>query len=128
MKKILIILITTTLVSCAVQKKTAKDPYIGVYDIIAYDVTQVGDVPLRLTITKNNSTYNSSFENGADSPLTDLGLEWEVDSTTIEDGVIRIDGFVASYDLYFELNIDGNDISGSLAGMFDVEGVRVESP
>ena len=110
------------------QKKTAKDPYIGVYDIIAYDVTQVGDVPLRLTITKNNSTYNSSFENGADSPLTDLGLEWEVDSTTIEDGVIRIDGFVASYDLYFELNIDDNDTSGSLAGMFDVEGVRVESP
>ena len=128
MKKTLIAFITITLVSCAIKKKTVNDPYVGVYDIIAYDVTQVGDLPLRLTITKNNSTYNSLFENGADSPLTDLGLEWEVDSTTIEDGVIRIDGFVASYDLYFELNIDGNDISGSLAGMFDVEGVRVESP
>ena len=53
-------------------------------------------------------------------------MTWEIDSTTVEDGVVRIEAYVASYDVYFELNIDGEDISGSLMGMFDVEGVRVE--
>ena len=54
-------------------------------------------------------------------------MSWEIDSTTVEEGVVRIEAYVASYDVYFELNIDGEDISGSLMGMFDVEGIRVET-
>tara|TARA_B100002019_G_C21176033_1_gene551167 strand:- start:293 stop:679 length:387 start_codon:yes stop_codon:yes gene_type:complete len=126
MKKLLIVLITITIASCAVKKKTVKDPYIGVYEITVFDAPQAGDIPLRLTINKDNSSYSSTFENIAGSQIAEMGLEWEVDSTTVEDGVVRIEGYISSYEVYFELNIDGDDISGSLAGMFDVEGVRVE--
>tara|TARA_B100000575_G_C23113866_1_gene643719 strand:- start:885 stop:1271 length:387 start_codon:yes stop_codon:yes gene_type:complete len=128
MKKTLITFITINLVSCAVQKKAAKDPYVGVYDITIFDAPQAGDVPLRLTINKENSSYSSSFENKAGSQLAEMGIEWEVDSTSVEDGIVRIEGYVSTYEVYFELNIDGDDISGSLAGMFDVEGVRVDKP
>ena len=124
MKKLIILLISTTIVSCAVNKKTSKDPYVGVYDITVFDVTQIGDVPLKLTINKSGSSYTSNIEGRAEA--SDNGMSWEIDSTTIEDGVVRIEAYVASYDVYFELNIDGEDISGSLMGMFDVEGVRVE--
>ena len=126
MKKILIAFITITLVSCAVKKKTAMDPYVGVYDITVFDVTQIGDVPLKITINKSGSSYTSNIEGRAEA--ADNGMTWEIDSTTVEDGVVRIEAYVANYDVYFELNIDGEDISGSLMGMFDVEGVRVESP
>ena len=126
MKKILIAFITTSLVSCAVKKKTANDPYVGVYDITVFDVTQIGDVPLKITINKSGSSYTSNIEGRAEA--ADNGMTWEIDSTTVEDGVVRIEAYVANYDVYFELNIDGEDISGSLMGMFDVEGVRVESP
>ena len=77
---------------------------------------------------KENSSYSSSFENKAGSQLAEMGIEWEVDSTSVEDGMVRIEGYVSTYEVYFELNIDGDDISGSLAGMFDVEGVRVDKP
>ncbi|MAC63056.1 MAG: hypothetical protein CMC03_04595, partial [Flavobacteriaceae bacterium] len=103
-------------------------PYVGVYDITIFDAPQAGDVPLRLTINKENSSYSSSFENKAGSQLAEMGIEWEVDSTSVEDGMVRIEGYVSTYEVYFELNIDGDDISGSLAGMFDVEGVRVDKP
>ena len=126
MKKIVIVLIVTTFVSCAVQKKVAKDPYVGIYDITVFDVTQIGDVPLKITINKSGSSYTSNIEGREEA--ADNGMTWEIDSTTVEDGVVRIEAYVANYDVYFELNIDGEDISGSLMGMFDVEGVRVESP
>ena len=126
MKKIVIVLIVTTFVSCAVQKKVAKDPYVGIYDITVFDVTQIGDVPLKITINKSGSSYTSNIEGREEA--ADNGMTWEIDSTTVEDGVVRIEAYVANYDVYFDLNVDGEDISGSLMGMFDVEGVRVESP
>lgn len=124
MKKIIIALIATTFVSCAVQKKVAKDPYVGIYDITVFDVTQIGDVPLKLTINKSESSYTSNIEVRGEA--ADNGFTWEIDSTTIEDEVLRIEAYVANYDVYFELSIDGDDISGSLMGMFDVEGVRIQ--
>ena len=126
MKKFFTVLMVFFLVSCAVQKKTTKDPYVGIYDITVFDVTQIGDVPLKLTINKSGSSYTSNIEGRAEA--ADNGTTWEIDSTTVEDGVVTIEAYVANYDVYFELNIDGEDISGSLMGMFDVEGVRVESP
>ena len=96
MKKLLIVLITITIVSCAVKKKTVKDPYIGVYEITVFDAPQAGDIPLRLTINKDNSSYSSNFENIAGSQIAEMGLEWEVDSTTVEDGVVRIEGYISS--------------------------------
>ncbi len=52
---------------------------------------------------------------------------WEVEGTKVEDEVISIEAIIASYDVDFELTIEGDEVSGSMMGMFDVEGTRVES-
>ena len=125
MKKFSILLLTLFIFSCAVQKKTTKDPYVGVYEITVFDVDQIGDVSLTLSINKNDSGYTSNIELGDEVPY--IGdLTFEIDSTTIEDGLLVIDGIIGDYEIHYELNIDGNDISGSLLGMYDVEGSRVQ--
>ena len=42
------------------------------------------------------------------------------------DEIISIDAIIASYDVNFELSIEGDEISGAMMGMFDVEGSRVQ--
>ena len=126
MKKIISSLLFFTLVSCGVKKQVAKDPFIGVYEITVFDVDQIGDIPLTLTLNKSNTEYTSTIEGRAEA--ADSEYAWEVSSTSIENDIINIEAFVASYDVYFELSIDGDEISGSLMGMYDVEGTRVNTP
>ena len=61
--------------------------------------------------------------NGEDSSA---GEDIRVDSTTLEEGVFTIEAYTAGYDIYFELSIEQNDISGSMMGMYDVSGIRVK--
>ena len=125
MKNSLLLLITLFIFSCAVQKNTTKDPYFGVYEITVFDVDQIGDVSLTLSINKNDSGYASNIELGDEVPYIS-DIPFEIDSTTIEDGLLEIDGYLGEYEIHYELTIDGDDISGSLLGMYDVEGRRVE--
>lgn len=126
MKKITLSLFFFTLASCGVKKQAAKDLFIGVYEITVFDVDQIGDIPLTLTLNKSNTEYTSTIEGRAEA--ADSEYAWEVNSTSIENDIINIEAFVASYDVYFELSIDGDEISGSLMGMYDVEGTRVNTP
>jgi hypothetical protein len=125
MKKLLLLTISLLIFSCGVQKKAAKDLYAGIYKITVFDVDQIGDVPLTLSINKNDSGYSSNIEAGDEVPYIS-DLTFEIDSTTIEDGLLVIDGILGDYEIHYELNIDGDDISGSLLGMYDVEGSRVQ--
>jgi hypothetical protein len=125
MKKLLLLTISLLIFSCGVQKKAAKDLYAGIYKITVFDVDQIGDVPLTLSINKNDSGYTSNIEAGDEVPYIS-DLTFEIDSTTIEDGLLVIDGILGDYEIHYELNIDGDDISGSLLGMYDVEGSRVQ--
>jgi hypothetical protein len=125
MKKLSLLTISLLIFSCGVQKKAAKDLYAGIYKITVFDVDQIGDVPLTLSINKNDSGYTSNIEAGDEVPYIS-DLTFEIDSTTIEDGLLVIDGILGDYEIHYELNIDGDDISGSLLGMYDVEGSRVQ--
>jgi hypothetical protein len=125
MKKLSLLTISLLIFSCGVQKKAAKDLYAGIYKITVFDVDQIGDVPLTLSINKNDSGYSSNIEAGDEVPYIS-DLTFEIDSTTIEDGLLVIDGILGDYEIHYELNIDGDDISGSLLGMYNVEGSRVQ--
>jgi hypothetical protein len=125
MKKLSLLTISLLIFSCGVQKKAAKDLYAGIYKITVFDVDQIGDVPLTLSINKNDSGYTSNIEAGDEVPYIS-DLTFEIDSTTIEDGLLVIDGILGDYEIHYELNIDGDDISGSLLGMYNVEGSRVQ--
>ena len=114
------------IISCGIQKKVTKDLYTGVYEITVFDVDQIGDVPLTLTINKNETGYISKLDMRGEA-AENADYMWEVEGTKVEDEVISIEAIIASYDVDFELTIEGDEVSGSMMGMFDVEGTRVES-
>ena len=126
MNKFLLLPIAILIFSCALQKKVTEDPYIGVYEITVFDVDQIGDVPLTLSIMKNESGYTSQLEMRGEA-AENSDYTWEVETTIIEDELISIDAIIANYDLNFELSIKDDEISGSLMGMYDVEGNRVNA-
>lgn len=126
MKKIIFLSITFLIISCGVKKKVIKDLYTGVYEITVFDVDQIGDVPLTLTINKNETGYISKLDMRGEA-AENADYMWEVEGTKVEDEVISIEAIIASYDVDFELTIEGDEVSGSMMGMFDVEGSRVES-
>ena len=124
MKKALILSVLFLIASCGVQKKIAKDPYVGTYDFTIFEVDDYGDIPVKLNLTKEDEEYTSVMTfNGEDSSA---GEDIRVDSTTLEEGVFTIEAYTAGYDIYFELSIEQNDISGSMMGMYDVSGIRVK--
>ena len=125
MKKVIILSVLFLMASCGVQKKIGKDPYVGIYDFTVFEVDNYGDIPVKLILTKEGEVYTSVMTiNGEDSSV---GEEIEVDATTLEEGVFTIEAYTAGYDIYFELSIEQNEISGSMMGMFDVSGIRVEN-
>ena len=125
MKKLSLLTISLLIFSCGVQQKAAKDLYAGIYEITVFDVDQIGDVPLTLTIIKNETGYSSQLDMRGDAAESG-DYTWEVEETKIEDEIISIDAIIASYDVNFELSIEGDEISGAMMGMFDVEGNRVQ--
>ena len=126
MKTLIFLSISFLIGSCGVQKKVIKDLYTGVYEITVFDVDQIGDVPLTLTINKNETGYISKLDMRGEA-AENADYMWEVEGTKVEDEVISIEAIIASYDVDFELTIEGDEVSGSMMGMFDVEGSRVES-
>ena len=125
MKKALILSSLFLIASCGVQKKIAKDPFVGIYDFTVFEVDNYGDIPVKLTLTKEGEVYTSVMNiNRDDSSVVE---EIEVNSTILEEGVFTIEAYTAGYDIYFELSIEQNEISGSMMGMFDVSGIRVKN-
>ena len=125
MKKLLPFTALFIVASCGTQKKVIVDPYVGIYDVTIFDVPQVGDWPLKLIIKKDDNGYAAELQTNSEDPAASEYL-WEVTSTSVDDNMVYIDATIAAYNLNFELSIDEDDISGSMMGMFDVEGIRVK--
>ena len=123
MKKLLSFTALFIIASCGTQKKVIVDPYVGIYDVTIFDVPQVGDWPLKLIIKKDYNGYAAELQTNSADPAASEYL-WEVTSTSVDDNMVYIDATIAAYNLNFELSIDEDDISGSMMGMFDVEGIR----
>ena len=125
MKKLLPFIALFIIASCGTQKKVIVDPYVGIYDVTIFDVPQVGDWPLKLIIKKDDNGYAAELQTNSEDPTASEYL-WEVTSTSVDDNMVYIDATIAAYNLNFELSIDEDYISGSMMGMFDVEGIRVK--
>ena len=125
MKKLLPFTALFIIASCGTQKKVIVDPYVGIYDVTIFDVPQVGDWPLKLTIKKDDNGYVAELQTNSEDPAASEYL-WEVTSTSVDDNMVYIDATIAAYNLNFELSIDEDDISGSMMGMFDVEGIKLQ--
>ena len=123
MKKALILSVLFLIASCGVQKKIAVDPYIGSYDFTMFELPSMGDVDAKLFIKKEDGRYISEITSASEDQAP---VDFELDSTTFEDGIFTIEGYGGGYEIYFELTIEGDILSGSLMGMFDVSGIRAK--
>lgn len=126
MKKSLYLFIFLFVLSCGVQKKAVQDPYVGVYEMTIFEVDQFGDIPITLSINKEAATYSAKIEMRGEAAASSEN-NWEIDSMEIENETISIEAYVAGYDVYLELGLDEDTISGSLMGMYAIEGKRVSS-
>lgn len=124
MKKTLITLsLFFLVVSCGALKNTAKDPYVGSFDFTIFEVDNFGDIPIKMTLTKEGEEYLSQMDFAGDGQAAG---DIEITSTNLQDDVLTIEAYTSGYDIYFELSVEGDTISGSMMGMFDIEGVRIK--
>jgi hypothetical protein len=121
MQKLVFFLSLFLIVSCGVQKNINQDPYVGSYEITVFEVDNFGDIELFLEIKKEADAYLASIK--PQNP--DQEVEFEIQGTTLDEGVFTIEAYASGYDIYFEISIYEDAVSGSLMGMFDLEGSRI---
>ena len=110
-------------ISCGVQKNIVKDPYVGSYEMTVFEVDNFGDIPLFLDLTKEGDQYKAAITPQEDSE----DVAFEVEGTTFDEGTFTVEAYAAGYDIYFELTIEEDTVTGSLMGMFDLEGSRIKN-
>ena len=89
-------------------------------DVTIFDVDQIGDIFLVLSISKNNNGYESSFN----FPEGEESIE--VISSRVNNGFFEIESTYQQYELFMELEINKNKLLGTFMGMFDIEGKRIK--
>ena len=125
MKKGVLFTLLIIFSACGVQKNIVTDPYVGTYNVTVFDVDTYGDIPLEITISKEGENYSSAVKGQGEAADS---VSFEVNGTSKdENNTIIIDAYAGGYDLYIDLIISGDDVKGSLMGMFTLEGVRIKS-
>ena len=120
MRKTVFLIVLVFTFSCGINKSINSDPYVGNYNMTIFDVDQIGDIFLELSISKTNNGYESSFN----FPEGEESIE--VISSRVNDGFFEIESTYQQYELFMELEINKNKLTGTFMGMFDIEGKRVK--
>ena len=108
----------SSLQSSEVEEVDSIEKFIGTYDFTVFGVPSVGDLPVDMNVYRDGDKIKSEFiDEGNDTGLN-------VISTEIEEDTLFIDVYVESYgiNIFFEIYVDGNKVSGYLADQFELEG------
>ena len=82
-----------------------------------------GDQIVSLTVNREEGGLTSTFE----SKSGELADEIIVQETEIEQDILYIDVLIQNtYDVFFELYVEGDEITGYLADMFELAGKRIK--
>ena len=96
----------------------STEKFIGTYDFTVFGVPSIGELPVNMNVTRDDGKLKSEF--------IDEGNEigFNIISTEIEEDILFIDIYVESYgiNIFFEIYVDGNKVSGYLADQFELEG------
>jgi len=133
--KILLLILVFTFSSCSIFQKTQTvsqntetsisesedllQKFIGVYDIKVFG-TPEGDLELKINVSKDGDGLKSSFES------EEAANAFDITGTEVDQGILYIDIYVSSYgvNIAFEIYVEGNQVSGYLADMFELEGTK----
>ena len=96
----------------------STEKFVGTYDFTVFGVPSIGELPVNMNVTRDDDKLKSEF--------IDEGNEigFNIISTEIEEDILFIDIYVESYgiNIFFEIYVDGNKVSGYLADQFELEG------
>ena len=122
MKKSFLLILLSFFLSCAIFKSQNINPFIGTFQVKVLDIDGV-DVPGILTISKKSDAYLSNIVYENDNIKKEMEI---LSSYEIDDKTFLIEAFVDGNQIDFELDFEGDTITGMAAGMFEVEGSRTK--
>ena len=132
MKKIVLAFFSIAIISCGTllnpasqvaESNNPNEKFLGTFEFQIFDLPMSGDVIMSLTVKEDEDGLTSVFE----SMSGELAEDIVVQETEIEEGILYIDVLIQNqYDVFFELYVEGDEITGYLADMFELAGKKVE--
>ena len=132
MKNILLTLLSISILSCGsllapssqvAESNNPNEKFLGTFEFQVFDLPMSGDMILSLTVKEDEDGLTSVFE----SISGELAEGIVVNGTEIEEDILYIDVLIQNqYDVFFELYVEGDEISGYLADMFELAGKKVD--
>ena len=131
MKNILLTLLSISILSCGsllapssqvAESNNPNEKFLGTFEFQIFGLPMEGDVIMQVTIEEGENGLISSFD--GDGPIAG---DIVVQETDIEEDILYIDVLIQNqYDVFFELYIEGDEITGYLADMFELAGKKVD--
>ena len=134
--KILLIVFIITFSSCSIFQKTqtvsqnvetsTSEPedslqkFVGNYDIAVFGLPDGSDLIVAMNVSKSGDGLTTVFTSD------EANQGFEILRTEVEDDILYIDIYVKDYgfNTAFEIYVEGNQVTGYLADMFELEGVK----
>ena len=132
MKNILLTILSVSIISCGAllnnasqvaESNNPNEKFLGTFEFQIFDLPMSGDVILSLNVKEDEDGLTSVFE----SLSGELAEGLVVNGTEIEEDILYIDVLIQNqYDVFFELYVEGDEITGYLADMFELAGKKVD--
>ena len=132
MKKIVLTFFSIAIISCGTllnpasqvaESNNPNEKFLGTFEFQVFDLPIQGAVIMSLTVKEDEDGLTSVFE----SLSGELAEGLVVNGTEIEEDILYIDVLIQNqYDVFFELYVEGDEISGYLADMFELAGKKVD--
>ena len=134
--KILLLALVFTFSSCSILQKTqtvsqnvetsTSEPedslqkFVGNYDITVFGLPDGSDLKITMNVSKDEGSIKTVFTSD------EANQGFEILGTEIEEDILYIDIFVKEYGINtaFEIYVEGNQVTGYLADMFELEGTK----
>ena len=134
--KFLLLAIIITFSSCSVFQKTKTftqnidssviesndvlQKFLGTYEIEVFNLPDGGDGKFSMKVTKEGDGLKTTFTTEEASQTIDIV------GTEVEEGILYIDIYIKSYGINtaFEIYVEGDQVTGYLADMFELQGVK----
>ena len=132
MKNILLTILSVSILSCGAllnpasqvaESTNPNEKFLGTFEFQIFDLPMGGDVIMSLTVKEDEDGLTSVFE----SLSGELAEGIVIKETEIEEDILYIDVLIQNqYDIFFELYVEGDEITGYLADMFELAGKKVD--
>ena len=134
--KILLLALVFTFSSCSIFQKTqtvsqsieapTSEPenslqkFLGNYDIAVFGLPDGSDLKINMNVSKDGDGLKTVFT------TDEANKGFDILRTEVEEDILYIDIFVKEYGINtaFEIYVEGNQVTGYLADMFELEGTK----